>query len=49
MMLVPLDRRAAVVEALTAGARNQGFEAACEIPVGFVQVGAEIVTNSYGR
>jgi D-glycero-alpha-D-manno-heptose-7-phosphate kinase len=49
MMLAPLDSRAAVVEALTVGAKTEGFEAACEIPVGFVQAGAEIVTNSYGR
>jgi len=49
MMLAPLGKRAAVVQALTAAAKAEGFEAACEIPVGFVQAGAEIVTNSYGR
>jgi len=48
-MLAPLDRRAAVVDGLTSGAQAEGFEAACEIPIGFVQAGAEIVTNSYGR
>jgi D-glycero-alpha-D-manno-heptose-7-phosphate kinase len=49
MMLAPLERRAAVVDALRVAAQAGGFEGACEIPVGFVQAGAEIVTNSYGR
>ena len=49
MMLAPINRRAAVVDALLAGAKAERFESACEIPVAFVQVGAEIVTNSYGR
>ena len=49
MMLAPVNRRAAVVDAFMAGAKAEGFEGACEIPVGFVQAGAEIVTNSYGR
>ena len=49
MMLVPLGRRAAVVEAMMAGAKAEGFEGACEVPVAFVQAGAEIVTNSYGK
>jgi len=31
------------------GAKAEGFEGACEIPVGFVQAGAELVINSYGR
>ena len=30
-------------------AKAEGFESACEVPVGFVQAGAEIVINSYGR
>jgi galactokinase/mevalonate kinase-like predicted kinase len=49
MMLAPPGRRAAVVEALGEGAKAGGFQAACEIPVGFVQTGAEIVTNSCGK
>jgi D-glycero-alpha-D-manno-heptose-7-phosphate kinase len=49
MMLTPLERRAEVVAALMASAKAEGFAAACEIPVGFVQAGAEIVTNSYWR
>ena len=49
MMLAPIERREVVVEALMAGAKSEGFEGACEVPVGFVQAGAEIVTNSYGR
>jgi D-glycero-alpha-D-manno-heptose-7-phosphate kinase len=49
MMLAPLTKRASVIEAFMAGAKNEGFEGACEIPVGFVQSGAEIVINSYGR
>ena len=49
MMLAPLEKRKAVVNALMMTARAAGFERACEIPVGFVQTGAEIVTNSYGR
>jgi D-glycero-alpha-D-manno-heptose-7-phosphate kinase len=49
MMLSPVSRRAAVVDALMGGAKAEGFENACEIPVGFVQVGAEIVINSNGR
>ena len=48
-MLAPISRRAAVVDAFMAGARAEGLENACEIPVGFVQVGAEIVINSQGR
>ena len=49
MMLAPVDRRAAVVDAFLTGAKVEGLQGACEIPVGFVQAGAEIVTNSYGR
>ena len=49
MMLAPLERRAAVVDALRVAAQNGGFEGACEVPVGFVQAGAEIVINSQGR
>jgi D-glycero-alpha-D-manno-heptose-7-phosphate kinase len=49
MMLAPVKKRAAVVDAVMAGAKAEGFESACEVPVGFVQAGAEIVTNSYGR
>jgi len=49
MMLAPHDRRGAVVNALITGAKAEGFAQACEIPVGFVQTGAEIITNSYGR
>ena len=49
MMLAPLERRAAVMNALMEAAKVEGFKEACEIPVGFVQVGAEIITNSYGR
>jgi D-glycero-alpha-D-manno-heptose-7-phosphate kinase len=49
LMLAPLERRAAVVDALMVGAKAEGFEGACEIPVGLVQAGAEIVINSYGR
>jgi hypothetical protein len=37
------------VDALMASAKSEGFEGACEVPVAFVQAGAEIVTNSYGR
>jgi hypothetical protein len=49
MMLAPLESRQAVVEALIVGGKAEGFEGAREIPVRFVQAGAEIVTNSYGR
>jgi galactokinase/mevalonate kinase-like predicted kinase len=49
MMLAPLEKRAAVVNGLMMGAKAEGFEEACEIPVGFVQAGAEIITNSYWR
>jgi D-glycero-alpha-D-manno-heptose-7-phosphate kinase len=49
LILAPLERRAAVVEALMVGAKAEGFEGACEIPVGLVQTGAEIVINSHGR
>jgi len=49
MMLAPLEKRGAVVDALMIGAKAEGFEGACEIPVGFVQAGAELVINSYGR
>jgi D-glycero-alpha-D-manno-heptose-7-phosphate kinase len=48
MMLAPLERREAVVDALMVGAKAEGFDGACEIPVGFVQTGAEILTNSHG-
>ena len=48
-MLAPLDRRDAVVSALTIAAKAENFDGACEIPVRFVQSGAEIITNSYGR
>jgi D-glycero-alpha-D-manno-heptose-7-phosphate kinase len=49
MLLAPLEKRRAVLDALMMGAKAEGFEGACEIPVGFVQAGAEILTNSYGR
>jgi D-glycero-alpha-D-manno-heptose-7-phosphate kinase len=49
MMLAPIEKRAAVVDGLMKGAKAEGFEEACEIPVGFVQAGAEIITNSYWR
>ena len=49
LMLAPLERRAAVVDALMVGAKAEGFEGACDIPVGFVQAGADILINSYGR
>jgi D-glycero-alpha-D-manno-heptose-7-phosphate kinase len=49
MMLAPINRRVAVVNTLMVGAKAEGFESACEIPVGFVQSGAEIVLNSNGR
>jgi len=49
MMVAPLERRKAVVEALRAAAKAEGFDGACEIPIGFVQTGTEIVTNSNGR
>jgi hypothetical protein len=48
MMLAPLERREAVVDALMVGAKAEGFDGACEIPVGFVQTGAKILTNSHG-
>jgi hypothetical protein len=44
-----VKKRAAVVDAFLTDAKAEGLRGACEIPVGFVQVGAEIVTNSYGR
>ena len=49
LMLAPLEKRAGVVDALMVGAKADGLDGACEIPVGFVQAGAEIVINSYGR
>jgi D-glycero-alpha-D-manno-heptose-7-phosphate kinase len=49
MMLAPVKKRAVVVDAFLTDAKAEGFRGACEIPVGFVQAGAEIVTNSYGR
>ena len=48
LMLAPLERRAGVVEALMVAAKAEGFEGACEIPVGFVQAGAEILTIPTG-
>jgi D-glycero-alpha-D-manno-heptose-7-phosphate kinase len=49
MMIAPPERRRAVVDALIIAAKAEGFVGACEISVGFVQTGAEIVTNSYGK
>jgi D-glycero-alpha-D-manno-heptose-7-phosphate kinase len=48
MMLAPLEARAAVVEALEKAAVTEGFEGAGEIPVRFVQTGAEVLFNSHG-
>jgi D-glycero-alpha-D-manno-heptose-7-phosphate kinase len=49
MMLAPLERRNAVIEAMGTAAKAAGFDGACEIPIGFVQTGTEILTNSNGR
>jgi len=49
MMLAPQQKRAALVKSLTTAAKAEGFAGACEIPIGFVQAGAEILTNCNGR
>jgi D-glycero-alpha-D-manno-heptose-7-phosphate kinase len=48
MMLAPLDRRAKVVDTLKCAATAEGFEGAGEIPVTFVQTGAEVLFKSNG-
>ncbi len=49
LMLAPLENRAAVVEALKKAAAAEGLESAGEIPVTFVQTGAEVLFNSNGN
>lgn len=46
MMLAPLEARADVVVALKRAALAGGFDGAGEIPVTFVQTGAEVLFNS---
>ena len=46
LMIAPVEQRDAVVEAMLRTARAIGLEGAAEIPVGFVQTGAEILFNS---
>jgi len=48
MMLAPMEKRAAIVEAMTRAAAAEGFEGAGEIPVSLVQTGAEVLFNSNG-
>jgi D-glycero-alpha-D-manno-heptose-7-phosphate kinase len=48
MMLAPVEARAAVVEALKKSAVTEGLIGTGEIPVGFVQTGAEVLFNSHG-
>jgi D-glycero-alpha-D-manno-heptose-7-phosphate kinase len=47
MMLAPPEARVAIVRALTKAALTEGFEGAGEIPVRFVQTGAEVLFNSH--
>jgi D-glycero-alpha-D-manno-heptose-7-phosphate kinase len=49
LMLAPLEKHTAVVEALKNTAAAEGFEGAGEIPVTFVQTGAEVLFNSSGN
>ena len=48
MMLAPVGVRAAIVHALKKAAVAEGFESASEIPVTFVQTGAEMLFRSNG-
>jgi len=48
LMLAPVEKRAAVLEGLKKAAVAGGFEGAGEIPVTFVQTGAEVLFNSSG-
>jgi D-glycero-alpha-D-manno-heptose-7-phosphate kinase len=48
MMLAPVDKRGAVVTALRKAAVTEGFEGADEVPVKFVQTGAEVLFHSNG-
>ena len=48
MMIAPLERRDYIVQGLTCAALNAGLDGAGEIPISFVQTGAEILFNSVG-
>jgi D-glycero-alpha-D-manno-heptose-7-phosphate kinase len=46
MMLAPTDRREAIVQGLASAAADARLAGAGEVPVSFVQTGAEILFNS---
>ena len=48
MMIAPLEKRDYIVQGLTCAASNAGLDSAGEIPISFVQTGAEILFNSVG-
>jgi len=46
LLMAPPEARRAVVQSLAAAASGQGLMGATEIPIGFVQTGAELLFNS---